>query len=125
LIGVNAVKTSIKLFTLLACLPLIALADTLRCGEKLITQGTTQSEVLARCGQPTQVERQTINNSAVSPVGPAGLPGPAGPPPGIARTETESSAEIWTYNFGPDRLMERIRLENGVVVRIDSAGYGF
>lgn len=33
--------------------------------------------------------------------------------------------EIWTYNFGPNQLMERVRIENGLVVQIDSLGYGY
>jgi hypothetical protein len=33
--------------------------------------------------------------------------------------------EIWTYNFGPNKLLQRIRFENGIVVKIDSLGYGF
>ena len=42
-----------------------------------------------------------------------------------ARKSGEISVEVWTYNFGPDRLMPRIRFENGVVVSIASLGYEF
>jgi Protein of unknown function (DUF2845) len=37
----------------------------------------------------------------------------------------EMAVETWIYNFGPNRLMQSIRFENGVVVKIDSLGYGF
>jgi hypothetical protein len=33
--------------------------------------------------------------------------------------------EVWIYNFGPNKLMQRIRFEDGVVVRIESLGYGY
>lgn len=33
--------------------------------------------------------------------------------------------EIWTYNFGPDRLLEQLRFRNGRLVDISSDGYGF
>ena len=33
--------------------------------------------------------------------------------------------EFWTYNFGPNQLMERLRIEDGVVVEVQSLGYGF
>lgn len=46
-------------------------------------------------------------------------------PPIVKRSATEIPVEVWTYNFGPSRLMQRIRFENGVVVRIESLGYGF
>jgi hypothetical protein len=37
----------------------------------------------------------------------------------------EVQVEVWIYNFGPDRLMQRIRFEDGVVVRIESIGFGY
>jgi len=55
-------------------------------------------------------------------------PAISGQPAGIFadhRSGSEIPVEMWTYNFGPDRLMQRIRFENGVVVRIESLGYGF
>jgi Protein of unknown function (DUF2845) len=33
--------------------------------------------------------------------------------------------EFWTYNFGPNQLMERVRIEDGIVVGIQSLGYEF
>jgi hypothetical protein len=46
--------------------------------------------------------------------------------PGVVRRSgSEIPVEVWTYNFGPDRFMQRIRFENGVIVRIESLGYGF
>ena len=126
----------LQLLALIACFPLSAFAQSLQCGEKTITTGTTQTEVTARCGQPAQIEHQTIYNEggAATAGGPAPIRGPAGPPrPGMplpmppgtgTRSSTETPVEIWTYNFGPTRLMQRIRFENGVVVRIESLGYG-
>jgi uncharacterized protein YvpB len=46
--------------------------------------------------------------------------------PGVVRRSgSEIPVEVWTYNFGPHRLMQRVRFENDVVVRIESLGYGF
>ena len=128
-------KPFIKVLMLIAWFPLAAGAESLRCGEALVTEGTTQAEVVARCGQPAHVDHQVIysDSGAAAPGGlPPGrlvggpLPGvPLKQLPGIAgRSETEIQVEIWTYNFGPTRLMQRIRFENGVVVRIESLGYG-
>ena len=39
--------------------------------------------------------------------------------------QIEVAVEIWTYNFGPDRLMQRLKIEDGVVVEIRTLGYGY
>ena len=97
----------------------MAVADPLQCGGKLITEGVSKAEVVARCGQPTQVEHELINNSLNVPIGPMGLL------PGNVKSETKRDIETWTHNFGPDRFLERIRFENGVVVELESKGYGY
>jgi hypothetical protein len=95
---------------LLACAPALGAAANIQCGQRVITQGTTRVEVEALCGQPAQVDHKTLYYRA-------GRPGEAGGAVDI---------EVWTYNFGPDRLMQRIRFdENGAVATIDSLGYGF
>ena len=33
--------------------------------------------------------------------------------------------ELWTYNYGPSRFIDYVRLENGIVRRIYSGGYGY
>jgi hypothetical protein len=98
----------------LICTPTFALSQSLRCSNKIISEGSTRAEVASLCGDPTQVEQKTIYNDvsgATSNV--------------IARTATEIHLEMWIYNFGPNRLMQRIWLQDGVVVRIESMGYGY
>src|SRR5215467_3836002 len=109
-IRVNIMKTSAKTLALIACFPLLARAQSLQCGQTLITEGITQSEVTARCGQPTQIDHQTIYRDAAAafPGGPPPVPG-LGPLPGVVRRSgSETPVEVWTYNFGPSRLMQRI-----------------
>jgi len=114
----------IKMLALMVCLPLAALSQSFQCGEKWITDGTSQAEVAARCGPPTQVEHQTIYGETVTALGPAATPLGVLPPIGV-RSGAATPVEVWTYNFGPTRLMQRIRFENGVVVKIESLDYGF
>jgi hypothetical protein len=78
------------------CLPGLATAG-MRCGSKIIDKGTSSAEVTALCGPPAQVDR----------------------------TGADFQIEFWTYNFGPNLLMERVRIEDGVVVDVQSLGYGF
>ena len=42
----------------------------------------------------------------------------------VSQASGNFEIETWTYDFGPNQLMERIRIENGIVVQIDSLGYG-
>ena len=37
----------------------------------------------------------------------------------------EVPVETWTYNLGPHKLMRRLRFEDGIVVDIDTLGYGY
>lgn len=75
----------------------------IRCGSQIIDKGTSSAEVTAFCGNPTQVN------------GPTGAPD----------SGDAHQIEFWTYNFGPNMLMERIEVRDGVVVDIQSLGYGF
>lgn len=80
----------------LACLPGLASAG-MRCGSRIIDKGTSSAEVTSFCGPPTQVDR----------------------------TGEDFQIEFWTYNFGPNLLMERVRIKDGIVVDVQSLGYGF
>ena len=37
----------------------------------------------------------------------------------------EVPVEIWTYNFGPYKLMRRVRIVDGLVEEIETLGYGY
>jgi hypothetical protein len=102
---------------IVSCVPAIAMAQSLRCGTKIISVGTTRGEVTAKCGEPTGVERTVgYTGSSISTGGQPSL---------VNGASVEVQIEVWTYNFGPQRLMQRIRFEDGIVVRIESLGYGY
>jgi Protein of unknown function (DUF2845) len=125
--GRSAMQSAITTIALVMCFPLSAAAESLRCGEALIAEGTTQAEVAARCGQPSQIHRQTLYGEGAAALPGGALPGNGLPPlPGVVtRSGSEMAVETWIYNVGPNRLMQSIRFENGVVVKIESLGYGF
>ena len=103
---------------LLACLVAIvpgsAFAQSVVCDGKIIRAGTSKAEVSARCGQPAQVDHKT--RSEFGAVGRRGA---------VSGGSEDTVIEVWTYNFGPRKLMQRIWMEDGLVVRIESLGYGF
>jgi hypothetical protein len=101
----------------LVCLPTLAWSQSLRCSERIISRGSSRVEVASLCGDPAQVEHKTIYNNLS-----AAVPGQSNL---VAGATVEIQVELWTYNFGPNKLMQRIRFEDGVVVHIESLGYGF
>jgi hypothetical protein len=86
------------------------------CGNRIIDRGTSGAEVTSFCGAPTQVDRTAaFRRGAVTADRDR-------EPTGIG---ADVQIEFWTYNFGPNQLMERVRIEDGVVVEVQSLRYGF
>jgi hypothetical protein len=102
---------------LLLCLILTATpAAALRCGTSVVSEGDSTLRLLERCGEPTQVERFE-HQAPVKRYDPL-----------HERYYTDYAAEpyeIWTYNFGPRRLITHIRVRHGKIERIDTGGYGY
>jgi uncharacterized protein DUF2845 len=103
--------------TVVACIPTLAMAQSFRCNDKIISEGTSRAKVAALCGDPAQIDQQPVLYRAIAPAGRrSGL---------TLDTTVQIQVEVWIYNFGPDRLMQRVRFEDGYIVRIDSIGYGY
>ncbi len=91
-------------------------ADAMRCGSHLVAERDTRSTVAAKCGPPSDVTHRIRLAPAV--VWRHGRTYWVGDGP------IEVVVEDWIYNFGPQRFMRRVRFEDGIVVRIDTLGYG-
>lgn len=101
-------------------------AHAFRCKNKLVRDGMHEQEVIAICGEP--VTRRHLGVAvrgypyAWSTVG-----------PGTAQRYSTAygvlSEEVliteYVYNFGPRKLMRRLVFEGGVLVDIESLGYGY
>jgi hypothetical protein len=99
------------------CVANASIADGLRCGNKLVVDGDTLDKVRTICGEPTEVSRRDIlqrpsfvrdgrvyyfgNESVLVPV------------------------ELWTYNFGPNKFMRRLKFVDGRLQEIETLGYGY
>src|ERR1700722_14733010 len=106
-------KTSIAILGLLIA-PSLLFAESIRCGSGLIEKGSTSADLLEYCGKPTQVTK----NGTVH-----GLVGNTHTADGITSQATgDFEVETWTYDFGPNQFIERVRIENGIVVQIDELG---
>jgi hypothetical protein len=93
-------------------------AFAFRCGTKIVSEGDTRSEVAAKCGEPDDVVNQrSVFRRPVIWTG--------GRPYFIGEDFIEIPVESWVYNLGPNKLMQRVRFEAGVVVEIETLGYGY
>jgi uncharacterized protein DUF2845 len=111
-------STAFAMLGLLAASSAPAFADTMRCGTKIIVEGVTRSEVAAKCGEPDEVV--TMRSVFRRPV-----IWTSGRPYFIGEDYIEVPVESWVYNLGPNKLMRRLRFEGGIVVEIQTLGYGY
>lgn len=83
--------------------PVLA-GSSMRCGSRLVEEEDYAAEVIAACGEPALRDTQAIS----------------GPHGGLV-----ADTEIWTYDFGPQKLLRLVKLQHGQVSRIETDGYGF
>ena len=119
----NAILRAGLLLAVVACAvasrPAVA-DDTMRCGSRLIHTGDGKDKVRAICGEPTDIafvgtiERRTVpdGNSYDDQYfyGPAWV---------------EQPVEVWTYNFGANKLLRKLRFVGNDLVSITTDGHGY
>lgn len=92
--------------------------DNMRCGTKLASVGDGKDKVRALCGEPTSVSfegvlsrpRYTYGPHDYSYFGPSWIDVPV---------------EVWTYNFGPQKLLRKLRFVGDELVDIETYGRGY
>ena len=101
---------------LLSFAPLAAGADGMRCGNALITRGDNVLRVQHECGDPTYASQFVVYGTrpVFNPL--LNL---------YAEVTIPITVEEWTYNLGPTRFMQRLRFENGELIRIETLEYGY
>jgi hypothetical protein len=97
--------------------PEVAADSTLRCKNRLVSDGDTQAAVLAKCGNPDQVIHwEEDHNSHFSQLydyendryqAPTVTKGPI-------------RMERWTYNFGSNKFKRYLHFENGRLIKIET-----
>jgi len=108
---------SLALFLAIAPLHSSFASDGMRCGNKLIDDGDTMEEVRAKCGEPSSVSHRTVLRRPVFYR--------HGQRYSYGTEMIEVPVEYWTYNFGPNKLMRRIRFVDGLVEEIETLDYGY
>jgi hypothetical protein len=85
-------------------------AFALRCGTRIVTEGTQDFQVRDRCGDPFYADTY-ISLEVFGAYGPI-------------EQQREVQYDVWYYNFGPRDLMRRFVFRDGVLVREETLGYG-
>jgi hypothetical protein len=82
----------------------VASADSLRCGQAVVTEGLRDFEVLERCGEPmTQRTRTEVRGYDVGPV-----------------ELYYVVVDEWVYDAGARKLRRLLRFEDGELVSIET-----
>jgi hypothetical protein len=115
---------SLLVFALLASDP----AYAFRCKSKIVRDGMHEQQVLAVCGQPTSVRHigYALRGYAIGVHNryPGGL-STGRTYPGYGSLVQEVVVTEYVYNFGPRKLMRRLIFEGGMLVTIETIGYGY
>ena len=77
-------------------------AIAMRCGSDLVSVGDSRTKLLSTCGPPTQSRSWRVKEDSKIYL-----------------------REEWTYNHGPDNLMDIVILKDGVIVEIQTGGRGW
>lgn len=89
-------------------------AHALRCGTHLLSEGDTRGELLARCGDPVDASRRVVERVVRRRV--RGQ---------ILENSVAVVQETLVFNFGSQRFLREVVLEDGIIRRIDTLGPGF
>ncbi len=115
--GSRKLNASIRLVWILAGLLIAsgASADSVRCGSKLITEGDPIEKVREYCGEPTETQRTWMTRQPRFEYGGQEIP---------FEGSEDVPVDLWTYDFGPNKLVRRIRFIAGKVDSIETREHG-
>jgi hypothetical protein len=116
--------------TVAAALLALALVTTpahaFRCGNKIVTKDMHEAQVVRACGAPTTMRNigSTLRNIHIPIESNYGGGWTARHFGGYGFSQEVVITE-YVYNFGPRKLMRRLLFEGGVLVSIETLGYGY
>lgn len=121
-------KIAIVLVVVLLLLFVSNPAHAFRCKSKLVKDGMHEQQVIAVCGEPTT--RRILGSALRSYNYGYGRNRGGGlnsrrAYPGVGSLAQEVYITEYVYNFGPRKLMRRLIFEGGVLVTIETIGYGY
>lgn len=94
-----------------------ACADSFRCGTRLVTDGDSIDKVEALCGAPSSIQRREVMQRPIRWY--------RGRPYYTSYEPVPIPIEYWTYNLGPNKLMRRLKFEDGLLVDVETLSHGY
>ena len=99
-------------------------ADGMRCGTKLVSTGDSPYEVESRCGTPNDKQRRVEMRTERAWISaPCAAPNQTNCGRVLERT-VEVTIDEWIYDFGPERLVQRLTFLQGRLDTVVSGSYG-
>ncbi|MBT6209635.1 MAG: DUF2845 domain-containing protein [Woeseia sp.] len=98
-------------------------ARALRCGSRIVQEGMTGVQVVKLCGKPHSERQLGFILRPYIVRRPAGIGGFRSTHRSYGGYHQESAVTEMLFNFGPRKLMHRIRFEGGRLTNIEAAGY--
>jgi hypothetical protein len=99
-------------------------ADSMRCESKFVATGDSLYDVESRCGAPNDRQRRVETRTERAWLAlPCPVQGQVGCGQMVERT-IEVTIDEWTYDFGPDRLIQRLTFQQGRLATVVSGSYG-
>ena len=126
MINMNRHNFSIAFITMVLILTSTS-AFGFRCGRKIVTEDMHEAQVIKACGSPTTARQlgYVVRGSYI-PTHRSVSPGMNDNRlPGYGYFTEEVIMTEYVYNFGPRKLMRRLIFEGGVLVKIETIGYGY
>ena len=90
--------------------------SSVRCDGGIVSVGDLRLDLLGKCGRPAWVEARDESRMTSLPLGESRV--------ATEIVEAVVTVEQWTYDFGPNRLMQRVRFVAGQVDSIVTLGKG-
>ncbi len=121
----TGVRISVASILLAVCLVASNPAHALRCGSKLVLDGMLEQEVIRHCGEPTAIRHLGYVVRSFNPMTRHNLSGLQIYRYGQGNYYHEVPVTVFVYNFGPRKLMRKLRFEGGMLTDIETLGYGY
>ena len=126
MINISRQNLTVAFVTMVLLLTSVS-AHGFRCGRKIVTKNMHEAQVVRACGEPTTARRigHVVRGTYV-PIRRYPSPGLSTEHfPGYGPYVEEVEIVEYVYNFGPRKLMRRLLFEGGVLVKIETIGYGY
>ena len=102
-------------------------AYAFRCGSKLIIEGMHEQQVIGICGEPATIRHlgYALRGQNLRIRRHLGSGWTVHHDTGLGHISEEVAITEYVYNFGPRKLMQRLVFEGGVLMTIETIGYGY